>query len=444
MQKNDYPIKFILVALIALLIGATFGLLAGLQYVFPYFLKEYIPFHAVRPLHTLFVVSWILLAASGGIYYYLNNNSNVVFYKTQLMKWHLWIFVPTGIAIAFSYLSKNFAGKEYLEFPSFFYFPIVIGWLLFGINYYKTMLNTFKTWPVYYWMWATGIFLMIYHFTEAHLWLLPGFRNNFIQNLALQWKSGGSYVGAWNMLVYGTSIFVMEKISNNTSYATSKKAFFFYFLGLANLMFGWAHHIYIVPTAPWIRYFAYVISMTEWIILFSIIYDWKKNLSQKKKNQFSVAYKCMILADFWVFLNIILALLISIPAINLFTHGTHITVAHSMGTTIGINTFILLSSITYIFNTEFSFTERTIRKLKKAIQVFHISFIFFWTTLLIMGLKKSIWLFGGSIETFSKFQESQRFLNIAFVFFGLIMLTELGIIVTQLIKTYRRKQIKTN
>lgn len=152
----------------------------------------------------------------------------------------------------------------------------------------------------------------------------------------------------------------------------------------------------------------------------------------------------MILADFWVFLNIILALLISIPAINLFTHGTHITVAHSMGTTIGINTFILLSSITYIFNTEFSFTESTIRKLKKAIQVFHISFIFFWTTLLLMGLKKSIWLFGNSIETFSKFQESQRFLTIAFVFFGLIMLTELGIIVTQLIKTYRRKQIKTN
>jgi nitric oxide reductase subunit B len=116
---------------------------------------------------------------------------------------------------------------------------------------------------------------------------------------------GGSYVGSWNMLVYGTALFVMSKISGDESYAVSKKAFFFYFLGLTNLMFGWAHHIYIVPTAPWIRYFAYGISMTEWIILFSIIYDWKKSLSTAKKTEFSLAYKLMMMADFWVFLNIV-------------------------------------------------------------------------------------------------------------------------------------------
>ena len=283
---------------------------------------------------------------------------------------------------------------------------------------------------------------MIFHFTEAHLWLLPYFRDNFIQNIAIQWKSGGSYVGSWNMLVYGTALFVMEKISGENSYATSKKAFFFYFLGLTNLMFGWAHHIYMVPTASWIRYFAYVISMTEWIILFSIIYDWKKNLSQEKKIQFSIAYKFMILADLWVFLNIILALLISIPSINLFTHGTHITVAHSMGTTIGINTFILFSSITYIFNTEFLFSENSIKKLKKGIQLFHISFILFWITLLIMGLKKSIWLFGNSNETFSKFQESQHVLHISFVFFGIGIIAGLGIIIYNLIKTFQQSRTK--
>ena len=137
-------------------------------------------------------------------------------------------------------------------------------------------------------MWATGIVFMIYHFTEAHLWLLPYFRDHFIQNISLQWKSGGSYVGSWNMLVYGTSLFVMSKISNDDSYAKSKKAFFF-FLGLTNLMFGWAHHVYIIPTAPWIRYLAYAISMTEWIILFSIIYDWKKNLSKEKQNQIFIS-----------------------------------------------------------------------------------------------------------------------------------------------------------
>ncbi len=431
MKTDKYPLYFIYIGLISLLFGLLCGLLAGFQYIIPSFIKEILPFNALRPLHTLFVVSWILLSAIGGIYYYIKPKNLL------LIKVHFWLFVFTGIGIIFSYLSRNFAGKEYLEFPSYFYFPIVVGWILFGINYYKTMLPSFKNWPVYFWMWATGIIFMIYHFTEAHLWLLPYFRDHFIQNISLQWKSGGSYVGSWNMLVYGTSLFVMSKISNDESFAKSKKAFFFYFLGLTNLMFGWAHHIYIIPTAPWIRYLAYAISMTEWIILFSIIYDWKKNLSKEKQTKFLLAYRLMILADFWVFLNIILALLISIPSINLFTHGTHITVAHSMGTTIGINTLILLSSIAFIIESENKFALVSEKRIALGIKIFNVSFLLFWVSLLIMGIKKGYWTFFSKSESFSQLQDSLHWIYILFVIFGLGILVGLYIIVFEYLKNIK-------
>ncbi len=428
MKTDKYPLYFIYIGLISLLFGLLCGLLAGFQYITPSFIKEILPFNALRPLHTLFVVSWILLSAIGGIYYYIKPRNLL------LIKVHFWLFVFTGIGIIISYLLKNFAGKEYLEFPSYFYFPIVVGWILFGINYYKTMLPSFKNWPVYFWMWATGIIFMIYHFTEAHLWLLPYFRDHFIQNISLQWKSGGSYVGSWNMLVYGTALFVMSKISNDESYAKSKKAFFFYFLGLTNLMFGWAHHIYIIPTAPWIRYLAYAISMTEWIILFSIIYDWKKSLSKEKKIKFSLAYKLILLADFWVFLNIILALLISIPSINLFTHGTHITVAHSMGTTIGINTLILLSSIAYVIEIENPFAKQSLKRITYGIKIFHLSFLLFWITLLFLGFKKGYWTFFGQQISFSKFQDSLHWMYALFTLFGIGILIGLYLIVFEFFK----------
>ena len=428
MKTDKYPLYFIYIGLISLLFGLLCGLLAGFQYIMPNFIKDILPFNALRPLHTLFSVSWILLGAIGGIYYYIKPKSH------SLLRIHFWLFIITGIGIIVSYLTKNFAGKEYLEFPSYFYFPIVLGWILFGINYYKTMLPSFKNWPVYFWMWATGIIFMIYHFTEAHLWLLPYFRDHFIQNISLQWKSGGSYVGSWNMLVYGTSLFVMSKISNDDSYAKSKKAFFFYFLGLTNLMFGWAHHVYIIPTAPWIRYLAYAISMTEWIILFSIIYDWKKNLSKEKQTKFLLAYRLMILADFWVFLNIILALLISIPSINLFTHGTHITVAHSMGTTIGINTLILLSSIAFIIDSENKFTLVSEKRIALGIKIFNVSFLLFWISLLIMGIKKGYWTFFSKHESFSQLQDSLHWVYILFVIFGLGIIVGLSIIIFTFIK----------
>ena len=38
-------------------------------------------------------------------------------------------------------------------------------------------------------------------------------------------------------------------------------------------------------------------------------------------------------ADIWIFLTLVLAIAMSIPAINVYTHGTHITVAHTMGAT---------------------------------------------------------------------------------------------------------------
>lgn len=438
-NTKKYAFLFIGTGLISLLLGLLCGLLAGFQYIVPDFIKETLPFNSLRPLHTLFVVSWILLSALGGIYYYLNQNPDIKFFNHQLVQWHFWLFLLTGIGITISYITHNFGGKEYLEFPAYFYFPIIVGWILLGINYFKTMLPNFKTWPVYYWMWGTGIVFMIFHFTEAHLWLLSSFRDNFLRNFAIQWKAGGSYVGAWNQLVYGTALFVMSKISNDESYAKSKKAFFFYFLGLTNLMFGWAHHIYIVPTSPWIRYVAYAISMTEWIILFSIIYDWKKNLGKEKKKANFIAYQFMILADFWVFLNIILALLISIPSINLFTHGTHITVAHSMGTTIGINTLILFSSITYILEKEFMFTATVLLKIKQGIKIFHFSFICFWITLLVLGVKKGHWTYFSQNISFGTFQNSMHWIYALFVLFGFGLLTGLYLISFKLLNLIRNK-----
>jgi nitric oxide reductase subunit B len=57
-------------------------------------------------------------------------------------------------------------------------------------------------------------------------------------------------VGSWNMLVYGTGIYLMEKTSGNGKAGPLPPAFFFYFLGLINLMFNWGHHTYIVTCRP--------------------------------------------------------------------------------------------------------------------------------------------------------------------------------------------------
>jgi len=442
-MKNKTPLLFIIAALLALLLGVFFGLFASLQYIIPDFLKEYIPFNKMRPFHVTTVISWILLCVTGSIYFFITHIEKFALYSKKLLKIHFVVFMITAIGIYVSFLSGKMEGREYLSYTPILTIPILFGWILFGVNYYKTIAKNVKNWPVYYWMWGTGIVFMIYHLCEAHFWLIPGFRERFITDIAVQWKSYGSFVGSWNMLVYGTAIYLMSKIKRDSNLAHGKMVFFFYFLGLTNLMFGWAHHTYIIPTQPWIRYVAYGVSMTEWIVLGHIIYSWIKSLSNKEKEEYSMAYKFLKAADFWVFINIILALLFSIPAINFFTHGTHITVAHSMGTTIGINTTILMASVFFIVQKILPSFKTTTLFIKRSYYLFNIMLFLFFCTLLYAGVIKSNWMYFTKDVHFSEMQDSLFTTYIAIFVFGLGLAISITTLSLTLIKALF-KALKSN
>jgi len=432
-MKNKTPFLFLFLAITALLLGIAFGLLASFQYISADFLKDIIPFNKLRPFHVTSVISWIILSATGGIYYYLSEEEKLPIYSPKLMKSHFMIFLFTGIAIYVSFLSGNMQGREYLAYAPILTIPILIAWILFGVNYFKTLVKQASNWPVFYWMWGTGIVFMIYHLSEAHLWVLPYFREQAIKDLAIQWKSYGSFVGSWNMLVYGTAIYIMSKIKNDDSIARGRTVFFFYFLGLTNLMFGWAHHTYIVPTMPWIRYVAYGISMTEWVVLAHIIYVWKKSLSSENKSDNSMAFKFLMTADFWIFTNLILALLFSIPTINFFTHGTHITVAHSMGTTIGINTSILLASVFFILSRQPKL-KLNLFVLKRGHLLYRLSLLLFWISLLAAGVRKSHWMYFSTDVLFSSMQQSLSVVYILIFTCGIFLVISFWILAVPILK----------
>ncbi|MCE9538504.1 MAG: cbb3-type cytochrome c oxidase subunit I, partial [Bacteroidetes bacterium] len=327
-------------------------------------------------------------------------------------------------------LLGKFGGREYWEFPAILAIPVAISWVLFAFNYFISVFKKIGSWPVYLWMWATGICFFLFTFLESYLWVFPYFRDNLIRDLTVQWKAYGALTGSWNMLVYGTAIFVMERIKGDETVAKSKLAFWMYFLGLTNLLFGWAHHIYIVPTVPWIRYLAYAISMTELLILARIIWNWKSSLEQAKKDYYFLPFRFLVASDIWIFLNLIIALLISIPAVNVYTHGTHITVAHAMGSAIGINTMILLSSVLFIINDVTKFTFSKIQKniIRAGFWLTNISLLAFLTFLTIAGAEKGILVIENKLSFYAIMQKISPYL-VSFawsglgIFIGLIMTT---------------------
>lgn len=380
---------FFILALCSLIAGILFGILGALHFTSSANLNSVLPFYKLRPLHVTLVISWIVLAACGGIYTYLPRTVKHNTYPAvqALPLWHVLLFVLGGAGIIMAYAGGNFGGKEYLEFPGIWMIPVFAGWGLFAVYMIGYTWHVKSAWPVYLWQWLTGAIFMIITLCEANFWRLPHFGSFFIRDLTVQWKANGALVGCWNMLVYGTATYLVSRLSTDKKAPYSRLTYFMFFLGFVNLLFNWGHHVYPLPGIQNIKYISYAVSLTELIILGKIIRDWRLSAFNHPYTRFKITAKFLYLSEKWVFLNLCLAILISIPAINVYTHGTHVTVAHAMGTTIGINTTILLASLFYIFESRVLNTRK--EKLLQHTEWFHISLVAFWTLLLTAGILKS-------------------------------------------------------
>ena len=199
-------------------------------------------------------------------------------------------------------------------------------------------------------------------------------------------------------------------------------------------MFNWGHHIYTLPTAAYIKYVSYAVSMTELIILARIIYLWRRSITEKQKNYHLLPYRFLWAADMWIFFTLILAILMSIPAINVYTHGTFVAVAHTMGATIGINSMLLLAVITYD-------ATRKCEPLKKSwilsgYYITNFSLVVFLISLLGAGVGRAIWQMSENPVPFSKMMEGLWpwfllfFLSAISLFSGFLM------IVIPVLRTY--------
>lgn len=437
-QNKNAGIFFIKLGLSCLLLSLIFGLIGSLQYVFPNFLLKDLTFQKTRPLHVYLAINWIVCTVVGLVYYFMSEMKGKLFsYQLTFIHFGLQIFVISIAVVGFFLGYYN--GREYLEFPVWLNAFVLIGWILFGINFYKTITPNFKEAPVYIWQWATGILFFVITLSEAQLWLLPYFNNNIVRDVTVQWKALGSMVGAWNMLVYGTSMYLLVQTSGNKKIACTKEAYFFYFLGMTNLMFNWGHHTYIVPASNVVKNVSYIISMTEFLILAHIIYTWKKDKINKAQ-QYYLTIKTIYIADVWVLLNLILALAISVPAINYYTHGTHITVAHAMGATIGINTFFLFAAIFYLLESRKKLTKK-ISILSKAIFVSHIALFIFWITLIVMGFTKMFSTLNKDFfaTTINKIQVYFKIFSAS----GFVLVVSIGLIAFILLNGIKKPSVET-
>jgi nitric oxide reductase subunit B len=212
-----------------LLLGLLFGLLVGLHYTpFASTLNGIgLRLTALRPLHTGATVGWIFFAGMAMVYRWMFEHladrftagepgaaqiAKGVARRAELQRW-VWgcVAVIAAIALASGYST----GRQYLEYPPILSIPIVVGWLMYAVNFALVTRFRLREMPVYAWMWGTSVFLFLWTFAEAHAWLLDALASRPVRDLAIQWKAAGALVGSFNLLVYGSVSWLGTRLSGD-------------------------------------------------------------------------------------------------------------------------------------------------------------------------------------------------------------------------------------
>ncbi len=347
-------------ALICMVLSLLFGFLAALYY-FPalsaHAVKHGISLVQLRPLHTSFASAWLFLGAVVPIHHFLASefgppsNADARRFRIQMVLWGI-----AGLGILISLPMGITTGREYLGFHPSLSALIAIGWCLFAWSFFARVRHGFFKHPVHVYMWSAGILYFLYTFAEGHAWLLPSIERRPIADLQIQWKSCGALVAAFNQMVYGGLTYVGSKHSGDETIGHSRTAFALFGIGLLNSLTNYAHHTYHLPQSHSIKWIAFVVSMLEIILLLRLLHEVATALRARKKplwERANTTDRFTLLAKHWNVFLLSLALIISVPSWNALIHGTHVVMAHAMGSELAIDTYILIGIFAWILGSTF-------------------------------------------------------------------------------------------
>jgi nitric oxide reductase subunit B len=354
----------------------------------------------LRPLHTTFATCWVFLGGVAVVHAFCaaaRPGERVMGRWTDRLQWWCWLLAGLGMLLSLGH--GVFSGREYMGFHPALSVPVLVGWGCLAWHYHRTVGFRFRDQPVYRWMWQVGLLYFIFTFCEAHLWLFDGIGERPVRAMALQWKAYGALVGSFNLMVYGSVMWVSERISGNTRYARSNLAFSLFFVGVLNSFTNYGHHTYHLPQNEMVKWVSFLVSMAEIVILAKVLWDcWKLVGGWHHHPRFRITNAFFAATTVWTGLQLLVSLLISVPPINTLFHGTHVITAHAMGSMLGIDSMGLWGACAFVLVAAGARSARAqgSRGLLLGFCWLNLALLPFWGGLLISGIAQGIGRYMGA------------------------------------------------
>lgn len=333
---QELAIHYFSVAMILFMAQLLFGLLAGMQFIWPGFLYEILDFNVNRMVHINAMVVWMLYGFIGSVYWFLEEESGVPIVGLKLGQLAFWVLTGAVTIVVLVYLFVQFGsgndtaiwfineGREYIEAPRWADIGIVIVMLIFFYNVAATFAKG-------QWSGIAGV-LTLDLVALAGLYLAGMFyaTNISIDQYWWWWVIHLWVEATWEVLVGCIMAWSLMKLLGVRRQVVQTWLYIEVALMFGSGILGLGHHYFWIGTPEYWFTIGGFFSALEPIPLVAMvvhsIYDAGVH-SFKNSNHPALAW--IIAHAFGNFLGAgVWGFMHTLPQINLYTHGTQWSASH--------------------------------------------------------------------------------------------------------------------
>jgi len=342
-QKFYYDNKivkyFILATIIWGVVAVLVGVLIALQLAFPAFNfgLEYTSFGRVRPIHTNAVIfAFVGNAIFAGVYYSLQKLLKARMFSDVLSKVHFWGWQLIIVLAAVTFVLGFTTSKEYAELEWPIDILVAVVWVVFGWNMIGTIVKR-RVQHIYaaiWWYLATFLGIAILHIVNSFELPISLFKSYSIyagaQDAVVQWWYGHNAVAFFLTTPFlGLMYYFLPKAANRPIYSYRLSIIHFWSLIFLHMWAG-PHHLLYQALPEWVQAlgvtFSIMLIAPSWGGMINGLLTLRGAWDRVRD---SAALKFLVVAVTAYGLSTFEGPMMSLRNVNMITHFTDWTIAHT-------------------------------------------------------------------------------------------------------------------
>ncbi|MBP7184982.1 MAG: cbb3-type cytochrome c oxidase subunit I [Saprospiraceae bacterium] len=341
-QKVAY--WFFALSMLLLTLQIVYGFIMAFAHMGYDNLHAFIPFNTARAVHTNLLVVWLLSGFMGAAYYIIPEEAENELVNIKLAYIQLITLALVGVVAIIGYHFNYWEGRKFLEIPRPLDWLVVANVLTFLGIILVTLFKGKKR--------TTTSLVLTMGLVFAALLYLPGiiwFDNQTMDSFFRWWVVHLWVEGVWELIMGGILAFLLIKITGVDREVIEKWLYVIVGLTFISGILGTGHHYYYIGVGKiWLIVGGIFSAMEPLAFLGMALFAIAMYRKGEKKHPNKIALSWTLGTAIVSFVGAgLLGLAHTLPAVNMYTHGTLVTAMHGHLAFWGAYGMIVLAFISY-------------------------------------------------------------------------------------------------